>query len=121
MRHAVIVLAAVSCLSVFSLAQTADELVNKNIEAKGGIDKIKAIHSIRMTGKLNGGGGFTASQGQENQRPNLVRETFSLQGMTAVTAYDGATGWQIQPFGGHKDPQWSFSGTTWSTATMLYV
>jgi hypothetical protein len=34
-----------------------------------------------------------------------VRETFSLQGMTAVTAYDGATGWQIQPFGGKKDPE----------------
>ena len=105
MRHAVILLAAVSCLSIFAGAQTADELVNKNIQAKGGIDKIKAIHSVRMTGKLTGGGGFTASFGQENQRPNLVRETFSLQGMTAVTAYDGATGWQIQPFGGHKDPE----------------
>ena len=105
MRHAVIVLAAISCLSVFSVAQTADELVNKNIQAKGGIDKIKAIKSVRMTGKLNAGGGFTAAQTQENQRPNLVRETFSLQGMTAVTAYDGATGWQIQPFGGKKDPE----------------
>jgi len=105
MRHAVIVLAAVSCLSIVSLAQTAEELVNKNIQAKGGIDKIKAIHSIRITGKLSGGGGFTAAQGQENLRPNLVRETFSLQGMTAITAYDGMTGWQIQPFGGHKDPE----------------
>ena len=38
-------------------------------------------------------------------RPNLVRETFSLQGMTAVQAYDGSTGWQIQPFGGRKDPE----------------
>lgn len=105
MRHAVIVLAAVSCLSVFAYAQSAEELVNKNIQAKGGIDKIKAIKSIRITGKLNGGGGFTAAVGQENQRPNLLRETFSLQGMTAVTAYDGTTGWQIQPFGGHKDPE----------------
>jgi hypothetical protein len=105
MRHAVIVLAAVSCLSVFLPAQTADELVNKNIEAKGGIDKIKAVKSVRMTGKLNAGGGFTAAETQENQRPNLVRETFSLQGMTAVTAYDGTTGWQIQPFGGKKDPE----------------
>ena len=43
MRHAVIVLAAVSCLSVFVHGQTADELVSKNIQAKGGIDKIKAI------------------------------------------------------------------------------
>ncbi|HEY3973856.1 MAG TPA: hypothetical protein VGM18_12695 [Candidatus Sulfotelmatobacter sp.] len=105
MRHAVIVLAAVSCLSILAYSQTAEELVNKNIEAKGGIDKIKAIKSVRMTGKLTGGGGFTAVMGQENQRPNLVRETFSLQGMTAVTAYDGTTGWQIQPFGGHKDPE----------------
>jgi hypothetical protein len=105
MRHAVIVLAAISCLSVFSIAQTAEELVNKNIQAKGGIDKIKAIKTLRMTGKLNAGGGFTAAQTQENQRPNLVRETFSLQGMTAVTAYDGSTGWQIQPFGGKKDPE----------------
>src|SRR5579862_7556230 len=105
MRHAVILLAAVSCVSIFAGAQTADELVNKNIQAKGGIEKIKAIHSVRMTGKLTGGGGFTASFGQENERPNLIRETFSLQGMTAVTAYDGVTGWQIQPFGGHKDPE----------------
>ena len=105
MRHAVIMLAAVSCLSVFVLGQTADELVNNNIQAKGGIEKIKAIKSIRITGKLNGGGGFTAATTQENERPNRVRETFSLQGMTAITAYDGSTGWQIQPFGGHKDPE----------------
>jgi hypothetical protein len=105
MRHAVIMLAAVSCLSVSAYGQNAEELVNKNIQAKGGIEKIKAIKSIRLTGKLNGGGGFTAATLQENERPNLVRETFSLQGMTAVTAYDGTTGWQIQPFGGHKDPE----------------
>jgi hypothetical protein len=105
MRHAVIVLAAFSCLSVLGHSQTAEELVNKNIEAKGGSEKMKALHSIRMTGKLNGGGGFTAAMGQENLRPNLVRQTFSLQGMTAVQAYDGSTGWQIQPFGGHKDPE----------------
>jgi len=58
-----------------------------------------------MTGKFEGGGGFTASVGQENQRPNLIRQTFTLQGMNAVTAYDGTTGWQIQPFGGKKDPE----------------
>jgi len=105
MRHAVIVLVAVSCLSAFALTQTAEELVNKNIQAKGGMEKIKAIHSVRMTGTLNGGGGFSAAIGQENERPNLVRQTFSLQGMSAITAYDGSTGWQIQPFGGHKDPE----------------
>src|SRR6266436_8400425 len=105
MRHAVIVLLAFSCPSVVARAQTADELVSKNIQAKGGIDKIKAIKSVRIFEKFDGGGGFTAKASQENLRPNLVRETFSLQGMTAVQAYDGSTGWQIQPFGGHKDPE----------------
>src|ERR1700677_2415995 len=105
MRHAVTVLFAVCCLTLFSNSQTADELIAKNIEARGGIEKMKAIKNIRMTGKFEGGGGFTASIGQENERPNLVRETFLLQGMTAVQAYDGASGWQIQPFGGKKDPQ----------------
>jgi hypothetical protein len=105
MRHAVIVLAAVAAASVCACAQTADELIAKNIEAKGGIEKIKAIKSVRMTGKVDGGGGFTAVIGQESERPNLVRETTTLQGMTAVEAYDGAAGWEIQPFGGRKDPQ----------------
>src|SRR5258705_12774105 len=105
MRHAVIVLLAVSCFSVFARTQTADELIAKNIQAKGGIDKIKAIKSVRITEKFDGGSGFTAKAAQINSRPNLVRETFALQGMTAVQAYDGSTGWQIQPFGGHKDPE----------------
>jgi hypothetical protein len=105
MRYAVILLIAVSCLGFRLHGQTAEELVGKNIEAKGGIDKIKAIKSMRMTGKLIAGAGFTAATSQDNLRPNLVRETFSLQGMTSVQAYDGSHGWEIQPFGGHKDPQ----------------
>jgi hypothetical protein len=105
MRQALIALTAVWGITLFAHAQTAEELVQKNIEAKGGLDKIRAIKSLRITGKLIGGGGFTAATVQENARPNLVRETLSLQGMTAVTAYDGTTGWQLQPFGGHKDPE----------------
>jgi len=105
MRSRLLLLPAALCFSLLSSAQTADELVAKNIDAKGGMDKIAAIKTMRMTGKALLPGGFVAAAGQENSRPNLVRETFSLQGMTAVQAYDGSTGWQIQPFGGRKDPQ----------------
>jgi len=104
MRYWLVLMLAVLCFDLSASSQTAEELVNKNIEAKGGMDKIKAAKTRRLTGKLIGGG-IVATAGQENMRPNLVRETFSLQGMTAVQAYDGATGWQIQPFGGRKDPE----------------
>ncbi|MGH9501032.1 MAG: hypothetical protein ACRD3L_17975 [Terriglobales bacterium] len=105
MRCRLLFLPAALFLSLVSSAQTADELVAKNIEAKGGMAKIEAIKTFRMTGKALLPGGFVGSVTQENARPNLVRETFSLQGMTAVQAYDASAGWQIQPFGGRKDPQ----------------
>ena len=105
MHNGCLVLAATLSLSITAWSQTADELVQKNTEAKGGIEKIKAIKTVRLTGKLDAGGGFTGAVGQENKRPNQVRETFTLQGMTQVQAYDGSTGWQIRPFGGRKDPQ----------------
>src|SRR5580698_8825860 len=104
MRRAFAVLICFCCLAAFSFAQTADELIAKNIEARGGMEKIKAIKTLRMTGKFDGDG-ITATVGQENVRPNLVRETFSLQGMVVIQAYDGSTGWHIQPFGGKKTPE----------------
>jgi hypothetical protein len=105
MRNYLIVLIATLAFSLTGWSQTVEELIQKNIEAKGGMEKIKAIKTVRLTGKLDAGGGFTALVGQENKRPNLVRETLTLQGMTQVQAYDGSTGWQIRPFGGRKDPQ----------------
>lgn len=104
MRHWLVLVIAVFCFNLSASSQTAEELVNKNIDAKGGMEKIKAIQTLRMTGKLIVQS-LTATQGQENMRPNLVRETTTLQGMTAVQAFDGTTAWQIQPFGGRKDPE----------------
>jgi len=85
-------------------AQTAEELINRNLQAKGGIDKIKAIRSLHATGKLQQGG-FTAQVGALAMAPNLLRQSFTVQGMTQIQAYDGSTGWKIAPFEGRKDPQ----------------
>lgn len=88
----------------FQTDRTADDLIAKNIEAKGGIAKIKAISSLRMTGRLQQGD-FTALVGQESKAPNFLRQTFTIQNMTQIQAYDGSIGWQISPFGGRKDPE----------------
>lgn len=84
-------------------AMTADELIAKNVEARGGLAAIRAIASLKLTGKLQSGG-FEATVA-EIKTPGKVRSEFSIQGMTQIRAYDGVEAWTISPFGGRKDPQ----------------
>ncbi|MGH9316333.1 MAG: LolA family protein [Thermoanaerobaculia bacterium] len=86
-------------------AQTADEIIAKNIQARGGMNKLKAIQTLRVTGKMTQGPGLEAPFSLELKRPNNGRMEFTFQGLTAAQAYDGKNGWQIMPFGGRKDPQ----------------
>lgn len=104
MHRAFLFLISCACFGALSHAQTADEVIAKNIAARGGLEKIKAIKTVRITAKIQGLAGRAMAIGQENARPDLVRMTTTLQGMTAIQAYDGATGWQLEPFGGKKDP-----------------
>jgi hypothetical protein len=85
-------------------AQTAEELVSRNLQAKGGIDKIKTLKSMRMTGKFQQGS-FTAQLGYDAVAPDLLRQTVTIQGMNLIRAFDGSAGWQISPFSGRKDPE----------------
>ncbi len=98
------VLAVTAFFSVAASAQTVDEIIAKNIQAKGGADKLKSVRSIRTTAKFSQGS-FRAEFRQENKRADKVREEFIIQGLAQVQAYDGKTGWQISPFGGRKDPE----------------
>ncbi len=86
---------------------TVDELVAKNIEAKGGATTMKNLQTLRTTGKL-----LVPVQGlielgylQMKKRPDEVRTEASLQGMTQIEAYDGKEGWKVSPFFGRKDPE----------------
>lgn len=102
-RFFIAVIAALTIFSWNAKAQTVDEVIAKNIQAHGGMDKLKTVHSLRTTAKFSQGS-FRAEFRQESKRPEKVREEFIIQGMAQIQAYDGKTGWQISPFGGRKDP-----------------
>jgi hypothetical protein len=104
MRHDLLFGVGFACCAMLLPAQTADELVAKNIAAKGGMDRVLAIRSLRASGTMQQGS-FTMQVGMESMAPNLLRQTFIIQGMTAIQAYDGSTGWQISPFQGRRDPE----------------
>lgn len=86
-------------------AQTADEIINKHLQARGGKDKIKAVQATRMTGKMVLGQGMEAAFSRDLVRPNKMRLEFTLQGMTGIQAYDGQSGWSVMPFMGKTEPE----------------
>ena len=89
-----------------SPSPTVDELVAKNIQAKGGAEALRALQSVRLTGKLVvNQGQIELAYLQTRARPNKVRTEVVLQGMTAVNAFDGSQGWRVSPFQGRKDPE----------------
>jgi outer membrane lipoprotein-sorting protein len=85
-------------------AQTVDEIIAKNIQARGGIAKLRSLETLRQTARYTQGS-LQATVVLENKRPSYYRQEFILQGLTDVTAYDGKTGWHISPFTGRKDAE----------------
>ena len=83
---------------------TAEQLVAKNLAARGGADKIAAIKSVRFNGKLIFPGGFELAYVETRLRGQGVRQDATIQGMTVIQAYDGRQAWRINPFQGRRDP-----------------
>jgi hypothetical protein len=103
-RYFVGVLVALTWLAFGVGAQTVDEVIAKNVQAHGGLEKLKAVRSMRIMAKYSQGS-FRAEFRQENKRADKVREEYIIQGMAQIQAYDGKASWQISPFGGRKDPE----------------
>lgn len=86
-------------------AQTVDEIITKHYETMGGLEKIKALNSMRITGSMMVGPGMEAPLTMERKRPGKRRLEFQIQGMTGVQAFDGEKAWSVMPFMGKKDPE----------------
>ncbi len=85
---------------------SVDEILKKHHDALGGEAKIKAIQSIKMTGKaVVGGGQMEAPMTMQQKRPGMMRMELSFQGMSFIQAFDGTTAWMINPFQGGTEPQ----------------
>lgn len=92
-------------LAVPASTQTLDEVVAKNIEARGGLAKLKSVQSMRMSGRITMGPGIEAPIVMEMKRPAGLRIEFTFQGNTGVQAFDGKDGWSINPFSGKREPE----------------
>jgi outer membrane lipoprotein-sorting protein len=96
--------------AIYSHAENVEEVIDKNITARGGLEKINALTSMRLTGQITMPQGDKAPIVVYQKRPHFVRLEFRYKGMTRIDAYDGQTAWMINPFKGTSVPQKMFEG-----------
>ncbi|HZP66101.1 MAG TPA: hypothetical protein VFB32_07320 [Rudaea sp.] len=108
MRKGVVLLLAGAFACPALHAATVDELIAKNAAARGGLDKIEAIKTLKLEGKIRVSGGFGTLEldyTEYRKAPDSVRTEATVQGLTQVQSWDGKEAWQISPFQGRKDPE----------------
>lgn len=76
---------------------TADQIVEKHIAALGGMEKLKAIQTLVVTGTASILGQQDAPLTIQVKRPNQMRLEINYGGKRVVQAFDGTTAWTINP------------------------
>jgi outer membrane lipoprotein-sorting protein len=100
----------------------ADQIIAKNVAARGGLQTWRAVQTLSMSGKMGAGGnerstfaatGVRADGGKLSTRPKeeaqlpfrlelkrsrKSRLELDFHGQTAVQVYDGTNGWKLRPF-----------------------
>ena len=103
---------------------TAQQIVDKNVAARGGFEPWRAVGALSMSGKMDAGGNEQSSRSAPRVRPanpqqspkrraaeqvqlpfrmelKRVRKSrfeIDFQGQTAIQVYDGTNGWKLRPF-----------------------
>ena len=105
MRLRTICIALLFLLPAAACGQTADEILAKVLTARGGVDKLRAINSERVSGQISFGdvsGPFVV----ELKRPLKMHMQLTIQDKTMVRVYDGKSqGWANNPFAGKMEPE----------------
>jgi outer membrane lipoprotein-sorting protein len=95
---------AIAWATVSAQTPTVDEIVSKTMTARGGIDKLRAVNTMKMSGKIT-------TQGREfpisvmAKRPNLMIQEMTIDGARVVSAFDGDKVWVVNPMLGINVPQ----------------
>lgn len=78
---------------------TAEQLVAKVLQARGGVARLKAVKSERVTGTISFGPGAEGPFAVELKRPGKMHMEVTIQDQTVLRVYDGhGSGWIVNPF-----------------------
>src|SRR5215831_14832509 len=83
-------------------AQTADEIINKHIDALGGKEKLDQLKSIYVETSVEAMGNTSPSIENLVQGKGFKSET-DKNGMKLINCYTDKSGWALNPFTGSND------------------
>ena len=80
-------------------AQTADDVINAYLKARGGLSKVKAVQTERVTASVTLQPGAEATLIYERKRPMKMHMEITVKGESFLRVYDGkSAGWIYNPF-----------------------
>jgi hypothetical protein len=97
-----LLLAVVSAIP--AAAQTADEIVAKALEARGGVARLRAVQSERISGRISFGPDAEGPFVVEFKRPAKFHMELTIEGKKMTRSFNGkSAGWTINPFAGDTE------------------
>jgi len=86
---------------------TAAQIVDRNVAARGGLSKWRAVQSMTLSGKMDAGGKVDTQLPYTVQmkRPNKQRLAIEFAGQTSLQVFDGEKGWKLRPYLNRADPE----------------
>jgi hypothetical protein len=84
-----------------------DDVLAKVHQARGGEDKLRAMQSVKMTGKILVQGALEGKCTVYLKRPGMLRVESTVQGFTIIQGFDGSNGnaWVQNPLVGALEPR----------------
>lgn len=104
-RNKVMLMAVAGLISLNSFGQTVDEIVEKNIAATGGVEKLKSVNNI-VTERSLSVSGMEIPTVTTLMVGKKMRTESTVMGNSMIQVVDGTTGWMIMPtmMGGTGEP-----------------
>ena len=102
MKFLLLALAAIATSSLY--AQTADEVINKHIEAIGGKEKLGQVKSVYMENSVDVMGS-TAPQKEYLVDGKAYKAEVEFNGANIISVFTDKGGWTINPMMGGTDAQ----------------
>ena len=104
LRCVVVSAIAVTGAAVPAAAQSLEEIIARNLAAKGGVERLQSTTTVRMSATVtlrqpDGPGTQTVRTSVIAKRPNLFRQERRVGGDVVMVGFDGTTAWTSGPLG----------------------